>query len=244
VRVIFASNAEMSRQHARAYIAQRRADNPRFSVVDIGGAADSWSGADCFVDFHRVEGQDTITGDIHDPAIWKEIAARGFDFCVCSHLLEDIRDPVFVLGKIRDTFRHGYIVVPNKHVEFGSIEPIHYVGYGYHRWIYTLVGGELRVVAKLPLASYIAPKNDLTPRFRPFVPNNRSASTIPHTLYAGPLHWRNRALGPPGNELAFAWEGELNFLVINSDYAGATSHEVHDCIAKNWQREPERSPIL
>src|SRR5882724_11879890 len=78
--VLFASNAGMSRERARAYIAQCRAANPQFSVVDIGGAADPWSGADCFVDFHPVEGRETITGDIHDLAVWREIAARKFDF--------------------------------------------------------------------------------------------------------------------------------------------------------------------
>lgn len=227
MHVIFASNAGMSRQRAHAYIAKCRADDPRFSVVDIGGAADPWSGADCFVDFHRVEGHDTIAGDVHDPAIWREIAARRFDFCVCSHLLEDIRDPIFVLGKIRDTFRHGYIAVPNKHVEFGYIESKHYVGYGHHRWIYTLVGDELRVVAKLPLASYFAPRNDLILRLRALVSlNGRSNRTVPHMRHAGPLRWRNRALGTPGNELAFAWQGKLKFHVVNSDYAGATNHDL------------------
>jgi hypothetical protein len=227
MKVIFASNAGTSRQRARAYIAQCRADNPGFSVVDIGGAANPWSAADCFVDFHRVAGHDTITGDIHDPAIWREIAARRFDFCVCSHLLEDIRDPVFVLGKIRDTFQHGYISVPNKHVEFGYIESRHYVGYGHHRWIYTLVGDELRLVAKLPLASYFAPRNDLILRLRALVPlNGRSDCVVPHMRHAGPLRWRNRALGTRGNELAFVWQGELKFSVINSDYAGATSHHL------------------
>jgi len=227
MQVIFASNTGMSRERARAYIAQCRADNSRFSVVDIGGAADPWSDADCFVDFHRVDGRDSITGDVHDPEIWTEIAARNFDFCICSHLLEDIRDPLLVLGKIRDTFRHGYIAMPNKHVEFGYVESTHYVGYGHHRWIYTLADNELRVVAKLPLASYFAPKNDFFLRLRAFATLNGNANGMaPHMRRAGPLLWRNRAIGTPGNELAFAWKGELNFRAINSDYSGATTHDL------------------
>jgi hypothetical protein len=225
--VLFASNAGMSRIRARAYIAECRAGNSQFSVVDIGGAADPWSGADCFVDFHPVEGHETITGDIHDPAVWREIAARKFHFCVCSHLLEDIRDPLFVLGKIRDTFAHGYIAVPNKHVEFGYIESRHYVGYGHHRWIYTLVGDDLRVVAKLPLASYFSPWNDLVLRLRSYLPSlGRSDRATAHMRNAGPLRWRNSVLGAPGNELAFAWKGALKFHAINADYSGATSHEL------------------
>jgi hypothetical protein len=33
-----------------------------------------------------------------------------------------IRDPVFVLGQMRELFAGGYIAAPNKHVEFNNIE--------------------------------------------------------------------------------------------------------------------------
>jgi hypothetical protein len=228
MQVVFASNAGISRSRARAYIAERRAENPRFSVVDIGGALDPWTDADCFVDLHSVEGRECIIGDVHDLKLWREIAARNFDFCVCSHVLEDIRDPLFVLAKIRETFRHGYLAMPNKHVEFGNIESRHYVGYGHHRWIYTLCDDELRVVAKLPLASYFAPKNNLLLRLRAIVCQNgaHSHGVTPHMRNAGPLRWRDPVLGSTGNELAFIWRGELKFRAINSDFAGATNNDL------------------
>jgi hypothetical protein len=111
--------------------------------------------------------------------------------------------------------------MPSKHVEFSHIESRHYVGYGHHRWIYTLADAELRVVAKFPLASYFSPRNDIVLRLRALL-----GGKGPHMRDAGPLRWRNHALGGPENELAFIWKGELNFRAINGDYSGATTHEL------------------
>src|ERR1700682_1078857 len=38
------------------------------------------------------------------------------------------------------------------------IESAHYVGYVHHRWIFTLVPGELRLISKWPFASYFSPR--------------------------------------------------------------------------------------
>jgi hypothetical protein len=229
MELIFASNAGMARARLRKYIAACKADHPEFTVLDIGGAANPWSGADCYVDIHEVEGQPTIIGDIHDPAIWHEITDRKFDFCVCSHVLEDIRDPLFVLGKIRETFSHGYIAVPNKHVEFGHIESKQYVGYGHHRWIFTLVDNELRVIAKFPFASYYSPRRYVLMRVRASAPVRalRERFRIPAKIRdQGPLRWWQRDRSSAGNELAFVWRGVLNFKAINADYAGANISEL------------------
>ncbi len=160
MNIVFASNSGMSRQRVLSYLSELKANDSNFSVVDIGGAINPWSAAvaDCYVDMNETTGHETIRGDIHDPAVWREIRGRNFDFVICSHLLEDIRDPLFVLSRMRETFTHGYIAMPSKHVEFGHIESRHYIGYGHHRWIYTLAGDELRLIAKLPLAAVYSPK--------------------------------------------------------------------------------------
>jgi hypothetical protein len=112
-----------------------KAANSEFRVVDIGGAANPWSAevADAYVDLHPVNDAPTIIGDIHDPLVWEKVRAARFNFCICSHILEDIRDPLFVLRQLSHTFEHGYIAAPNKHVEFGHIESRDYVGYAHHR---------------------------------------------------------------------------------------------------------------
>ena len=148
MNIEFSSNAGMARSRLLAYLRDIKATDRRFRVVDLGGAAAPWPAevADAFVDLHPSEHLPTITGDLHSPELWREIKSRNFDFCICSHTLEDLRDPIFVLSQIKDAFRHGYIAVPNKHVEFGHIESAHYVGYGHHRWIFTLVPGEHPII--------------------------------------------------------------------------------------------------
>src|SRR5712672_3012820 len=124
MKIVFSSDAGLSRPKAVEYVRSLKAQNPRLKVVDIGGAANPWSAdvVDAYVDMRPVPGLRTLTGDIHDPGLWREIKSEGFDFCICSHTLEDIRDPLFVLAQIRETFSQGYIAVPNKHVEFSHIE--------------------------------------------------------------------------------------------------------------------------
>jgi hypothetical protein len=223
--VIFSSNSGMSREQLLAYLVREKAADPGLTIVDIGGAFNPWTAevADCFVDMRPVAGHDTIVGDVHDPALWREIRARRFGFCICSHVLEDIRDPVFVLAQLRETFSRGYIAVPNKHVEFNHIESRHYVGYGHHRWIYTLTDDELRVVAKFPFASYFSPKRRALQKFNASAPLNvlrRWFGVTPRVRHLGALDWWNSSLSERGNELAFIWQGELSFQVVNSDYAG------------------------
>jgi hypothetical protein len=229
MEVVFSSDAGMARENALAYVDACKRERGSFRVLDIGGAANPWSGADCYVDFHRVPGADTIVGDIHDPSIWKEIAERRYDFCICSHILEDIRDPIFVLNKIREHFRHGYIAVPNKHVEFSHIESRHYVGFGHHRWIYTLAPDELRLIAKFPLASYFTPRRSPFLTFRASFPSRalRAAFGFPEKMRDdGPLIWWKKDRSGPGNELAFIWRGELRFRVINGDHAGHAARDL------------------
>jgi hypothetical protein len=231
MKVVFASNRGMSRQRLLSYVAEQKAQRSKFSVVDIGGAINPWSAevADCYVDMHETAGHETICGDIHDLALWQEIGRRNFDFVICSHILEDVRDPLFVLSRLQETFAHGYIAMPSKHVEFSHIESKHYVGYGHHRWIYTLADGELRVIAKLPFASYYSPKRESYLAVLASQPLSvlRSALGIAtRTRHEGPLHWWRKQLGGPGNELAFVWQGRLQFRAINSDFSGMSIREL------------------
>ncbi len=231
MQTVFSSNAGLSRDRLLAYLAAEKKADPNLKVVDIGGAYNPWTAsvADCFVDINAVEGYPTIVGDIHDPALWREIKARNFGFCICSHTLEDIRDPLFVLARLRETFSHGYIAVPNKHVEFSNIESKRYVGFGHHRWIYTLAPDEFRLIAKFPFVSYYAPQWRALQAVRASAPAKtlrRWFGVKPHMRDLGPLPWWNAALAGPSNELAFVWKGELNYRAINADYAGQSLHDL------------------
>lgn len=225
MEIIFQSNTGLSRDRVVSYLRKLKADNPHLRVLDIGGAGSPWSVgvADAYVDIRPVLDLPTIVGDIHDPTTWERIRAGCFDFCICSHTLEDLRDPLFVLARIRETFRQGYIAVPSKHVEFSHIESSAYVGYAHHRWIFTLTPDGLRIIAKFPFASYFSPRrrplarlyaSGLANIYRRFRGRGNGLSAI------GPLPWWDSAIAGPHNELAFIWDGDLEFEAINGDYAG------------------------
>jgi hypothetical protein len=102
----------------------------------------------CVHRFVPCQGTDVILGDVHDPGSSRTRTARSrvrdegppppLRFCICSHLLEGVRDPIFVRGQLARTFRHRYIAMPNKHVEFSHCQSKRYLGYCHHRWIFTL----------------------------------------------------------------------------------------------------------
>ena len=225
MEIVFSSNSEHSRQALLDYVRAHKAKELRFRVVDIGGAGNPWTASivDAYADLRQVSGAQTIMGDINDPETWQRIRSEKFDFCICSHTLEDLRDPLFVLSELQRSFRHGYIAVPNKHVEFSHIQSLHYVGYGHHRWIFTLTPTELRVIAKWPFASYFSPRR----RWIAQIKASAAAGFLRNLLgrkgglsAIGPLPWWHSELAGPNHELAFIWKGELQFSSINQDYAG------------------------
>lgn len=59
-----------------------------------------------------------------------------FDFAVCSHVLEDVRDPIWVCSEISRIARAGYVETPSRVVEQSKgIEHPRLAGYHHHRWL-------------------------------------------------------------------------------------------------------------
>ncbi len=81
-----------------------------------------------------------------------------FDFAVCSHLLEDVRDPLAVLREISRVSRAGYIETPSRACEiFVRTRYPHLtrwlgrkldVGFAHHRWYVENIHGRFRFLAK------------------------------------------------------------------------------------------------
>ena len=70
------------------------------------------------------------------------------DFVICSHTLEDVRDPIGICREIARIGKAGYIEVPSRLEEqsWGVVGP--FVGWSHHRWLIDLVGNELQFVHK------------------------------------------------------------------------------------------------
>ena len=120
-------------------------------VLDIGGWYIPFTRADWVVDLmpYATRGQAGHDGPLperFDERTWVQMDVCSsqplpfednfFDFVICSHTLEDIRDPVRVCSEINRVGKAGYIETPSSQVEltFG-IESKQYAGYYHHRWL-------------------------------------------------------------------------------------------------------------
>ncbi len=144
-------------ERSAALIAERLA--PDALVLDVGGGARPFHRADWVLDIlpFQARGQLGSNGDPAGrrfrPETWvqRDICDREpwpfgdgqFDFAVCSHTLEDVRDPVWVCAELRRVAAAGYIEVPSLREELTHGIQGQWVGWGHHRWLVFV--GEQRI---------------------------------------------------------------------------------------------------
>jgi hypothetical protein len=125
--------------------------DPSALVLDVGGAARPFSRADWILDHAAYEERGQLGWDgersqerfTADTWVRRDICAREpwpfadgqFDFVICSHTLEDVRDPVFAAGELQRVGKAGYIEVPalRQELTYGIQGP--WVGWGHHHWL-------------------------------------------------------------------------------------------------------------
>lgn len=83
---------------------------------------------------------------------------KSFDFVMCSHLLEDVRDPIAVCRELCRVGNAGYIETPSRVREIYSKErwsllrllagKVPEIGFYHHRWLVEREGTHLRFTAK------------------------------------------------------------------------------------------------
>jgi FkbM family methyltransferase len=136
---------------------------PTDVVLDIGGWGCPFTRADWVMDLQpyatrglygldgplpeRFTEATWIVRDICDRAPFP-FADKELDFVVCSHTLEDIRDPIWVCQEMVRVAKAGYIEVPSRLEEqsWGFQGP--WVGWGHHRWLVDEVDGGLEFTFK------------------------------------------------------------------------------------------------
>jgi SAM-dependent methyltransferase len=133
-------------------------------VLDVGGGAKPLPRADWVIDLMAYDSRG-LYGPAIDPAAERFDAAtwvqrdicdrrpwpfedRQFDFSICSHTLEDVRDPLFVCAELIRVSRAGYVEVPSRLEEqsYGFQGP--WAGWGHHRWLIEACDGGLEFVFK------------------------------------------------------------------------------------------------
>lgn len=76
-------------------------------------------------------------------------ADKSVDFVICSHTLEDVRDPLYVCAEMVRIGKRGYIEVPSREWETcRGHEYARIVGLSHHRWLIELDGTHLRFLQK------------------------------------------------------------------------------------------------
>ncbi len=241
-----ARNAEV-RARVLADLERRREEDPSFAVLDVGGGANAWADpvVTAYVDIVPFATErELFLGDVCQPGVWDEVAAaverrgRRFDFSICTHVLEDVRDPLFVARQLVRVSAAGFVSVPTKHSELSHVESGAYLGYCHHRWIYTVrprAGGSeprLAALAKLPVVEYFNSRRrpwrkllHLVGRWPLAARAERRLGVFP----AGPgVDWVDRSRAGHGWELAFRWRDDFAFDLINGDFAGTSCLELAD----------------
>lgn len=132
-------------------------------VLDVGGWAKPFPRADWVLDFlpyetrglygyepsdaDRFSSESWTQRDICDHVPWP-FDNHQFDFAICSHTLEDVRDPVWVCNELIRVAKAGYIEVPSRLEEqtYGVHGP--WVGWSHHHWFIDVTPDRIDFVFK------------------------------------------------------------------------------------------------
>ncbi len=132
-------------------------------VLDVGGWAKPLPRADAVLDLlpyatRGLYGAEDATPERFTDATWtqRDICDRepwpyaddAFDVAVCSHTLEDVRDPVWVCHELSRVARSGYVEVPAPVQELTWGLHGDWVGWSHHHWICEAEGDGLRFTFK------------------------------------------------------------------------------------------------
>jgi len=144
--------------------------SPTDNVLDVGGWACPFNRANWVMDtepfdtrgFYATvgmpghQGGDTewfsdqtwVQRDICEKTPWP-FPDKCFDFSICSHTLEDIRDPLFVCAELIRVSKRGYIEVPSRMWETcRGWEPTGTAGLSHHRWLIDMAPSHIQFTQK------------------------------------------------------------------------------------------------
>lgn len=193
----------------------KKKNEPNFRIIDIGGAKekhylDKFKFIDYVVDINKANTIEknivNIIGNINEEStfslIEKNVKKYGkFDYCICTHTLEDIRNPQLVLKNLSNISKSGLISFPSKYLELSRFEkPFLFRGFHHHRWIFTIKNNKVVAIPK--------------------------TNMIEHKIFNKIENKYHDSIG----ELFIEWEQEIDFETLNNDYLGPTHLEIFKLI--------------
>lgn len=158
----------------KKYVEENKKIKENYKVIDIGGGLRNKAGIpiDTLFDLsdeslkkntNKIE---IIKKDFCTKEGWDTLEDNHFDFSICTHTLEDVRDPYFVIQQIIRTSKEGYIAVPHKYRELNFSTSKSVLGYAHHRWIFGMRNGVLNIISKSNILDYLIKSKKI------LVPNN------------------------------------------------------------------------
>src|SRR3712207_876476 len=125
-------------------------------LLDVGGWAKPLARADWVIDLmpyatrglygaaenERFTEETWVEQDICLPWPFDD---HQFDFAVCSHTLEDVRDPVFVCKELQRVAKAGYLEVPSRIEEHMTGVNGPWAGWAHHRWVIDIDPDDARI---------------------------------------------------------------------------------------------------
>ncbi len=169
-------------------------------VLDIGAWGRPFTRADWVMDLMPYETRGLYGRDGPDPErfsaetwIRRDICDRepypfddkSVDFVICSHTLEDVRDPIWVCDEMVRIAKAGYVEIPSRLEEqsYGFQGP--WAGWGHHRWLIEKQGDRLDFV------------------FKHHVLHNRESDHFPEGF--------QQRLAPEQRVVSLWWEGSFEY---------------------------------
>lgn len=142
-------------------------------------------------------------GNINSLYLWNQIIQYvekhdKFDFCLISHTLEDISNPLLTCRMMQVIAKQGYIIVPSKYRELTRCEQ-KFRGHPHHKWIFNIESDNLIGYPKLNFIEYFDHLDDLA------------------NLYS-----------KENEELQIYWDTDIDLKIINDDFLGPTNVEVFE----------------
>lgn len=124
-------------------------------VIDVGGATSfAHDYVTAVVDFGPpvYPVKHFWQGDLCHPATWEPVEEfvheyGRFDYCICTHTLEDTANAPYVAEMLGQVAERGFIAVPSKFIELNRWGELR--GFIHHRWIFNIEKGRLMAYPKI-----------------------------------------------------------------------------------------------
>jgi len=180
-------------------------------VLDVGGWASPLPRADWVVDLmpyetrglygregpgdERFRADTWLQRDICDHEPWP-FGDDQFDFAVCSHTLEDVRDPIRVCQELTRVAKAGYVEVPSRLEEQSAMAGHPGIGWTHHRWLIDVDQAAARIEFVLKHGVvYTDDQAQFPPGFHDTLTEEERVSTL---WWEGSFEFGERVMMSPG----------------------------------------------